>query len=81
MLKASEGKPIIITEYGADTYPGLHSVVEGNPWSEEYQIDRKACRGRRAFVARSSTSSNSCGSRGGESGRANQRQSQGTLRR
>jgi beta-glucuronidase len=36
---ASEGKPIIITEYGADTYPGLHSVVEGNPWSEEYQIE------------------------------------------
>ncbi|HSK91412.1 MAG TPA: beta-glucuronidase [Euzebyales bacterium] len=34
---ASEGKPIIITEYGADTYPGLHSVEE-LPWSEEYQI-------------------------------------------
>lgn len=36
---ASEGKPIIITEYGADTYPGLHSMVEGNPWTEEYQIE------------------------------------------
>jgi beta-glucuronidase len=36
---AGEGKPIIITEYGADTYPGLHSVVAGNPWSEEYQIE------------------------------------------
>ncbi|HEX5905778.1 MAG TPA: beta-glucuronidase [Propionibacteriaceae bacterium] len=36
---AGEGKPIIITEYGADTYPGLHSVVSGNPWSEEYQIE------------------------------------------
>ena len=36
---ASEGKPIIITEYGADTYPGLHSVAAGNPWSEEYQIE------------------------------------------
>ena len=36
---AGEGKPIIITEYGADTYPGLHSVVAGNPWSEEYQVD------------------------------------------
>jgi beta-glucuronidase len=36
---AGEGKPIIITEYGADTYPGLHSVVEGNPWTEEYQIE------------------------------------------
>jgi beta-glucuronidase len=34
---ASEGKPIIITEYGADTYPGLHSLEE-MPWSEEYQI-------------------------------------------
>jgi beta-glucuronidase len=34
---ASEGKPIIITEYGADTYPGLHSVVP-QPWSEEYQV-------------------------------------------
>lgn len=34
---ASEGKPIIITEYGADTYPGLHSVT-AEPWSEEYQI-------------------------------------------
>ena len=36
---AAEGKPIIITEYGADTYPGLHSVVAGNPWSEEYQVE------------------------------------------
>ena len=35
---ASEGKPIIITEYGADTYPGLHSVV-ATPWTEEYQVD------------------------------------------
>jgi beta-glucuronidase len=36
---ASEGKPIIITEYGADTYPGLHSVVANNPWTEEYQVE------------------------------------------
>jgi beta-glucuronidase len=36
---AAEGKPIIITEYGADTYPGLHSVVSGNPWTEEYQVE------------------------------------------
>ena len=36
---AGDGKPIIITEYGADTYPGLHSAVAGNPWSEEYQIE------------------------------------------
>jgi beta-glucuronidase len=35
---AGEGKPIIITEYGADTYPGLHSVTS-QPWSEEYQVD------------------------------------------
>jgi beta-glucuronidase len=35
---ASENKPIIITEYGADTYPGLHSVT-AQPWSEEYQIE------------------------------------------
>ena len=35
---ASEGKPIIITEYGADTYPGLHSITP-QPWSEEYQVD------------------------------------------
>jgi beta-glucuronidase len=34
---ASEGKPIIITEYGADTYPGLHTLL-GQPWSEEYQV-------------------------------------------
>ena len=31
------GKPIIITEYGADTLPGLHSMFPG-PWSEEYQV-------------------------------------------
>jgi beta-glucuronidase len=36
---ASEGKPIIITEYGADTYPGLHSLVTGSPWTEEYQVE------------------------------------------
>jgi beta-glucuronidase len=34
---ASEHKPIIITEYGADTYPGLHSVA-AQPWTEEYQV-------------------------------------------
>ena len=34
---ASENKPIIITEYGADTYPGLHSVA-AQPWTEEYQV-------------------------------------------
>jgi beta-glucuronidase len=34
---AGENKPIIITEYGADTYPGLHSIT-AEPWSEEYQI-------------------------------------------
>jgi len=30
-------KPIIVTEYGADTISGLHSVEEA-PWSEEYQV-------------------------------------------
>jgi beta-glucuronidase len=29
-------KPIIITEYGADTMPGLHSLYD-QPWSEEFQ--------------------------------------------
>ncbi len=33
---AGEGKPIIITEYGADTLAGLHSLTP-QPWSEEYQ--------------------------------------------
>ncbi len=35
---AGEGKPIIITEYGADTLPGLHSVLDNQPWTEEYQV-------------------------------------------
>jgi beta-glucuronidase len=35
---AGENKPIIITEYGADTLPGLHSVVPSQ-WTEEYQVD------------------------------------------
>jgi beta-glucuronidase len=35
---AREGKPIIITEYGADTMPGLHSLTPA-PWTEEYQVD------------------------------------------
>lgn len=34
---ATDGKPIIITEYGADTLPGLHSLTP-QPWSEEYQV-------------------------------------------
>ncbi|WP_422933124.1 beta-glucuronidase [Sinomonas sp. P47F7] len=33
---ARHGKPMIMTEYGADTMPGLHSLYE-QPWSEEYQ--------------------------------------------
>lgn len=32
----TEGKPVIMTEYGADTVNGLHAVV-ADPWSEEYQ--------------------------------------------
>ncbi|MFC5382039.1 beta-glucuronidase [Aquipuribacter nitratireducens] len=35
---AGEGKPIIITEYGADTMPGVHSTTPV-PWTEEYQVD------------------------------------------
>ena len=31
-------KPIIITEYGADTYPGLRSLVP-TPWTEEFQTE------------------------------------------
>ncbi|MGR6920407.1 beta-glucuronidase [[Actinomadura] parvosata] len=30
------GKPIMMTEYGADTLPGLHAVWD-TPWTEEYQ--------------------------------------------
>ncbi len=33
----SHGKPIIMTEYGADAMPGLHTL-EGSVWSEEYQV-------------------------------------------
>lgn len=33
---AEDGKPIIMTEYGADTVPGLHKV-DGGPFTEEYQ--------------------------------------------
>jgi beta-glucuronidase len=35
---AAEGKPVLMTEYGADTVAGLHSVL-AEPWSEEYQAD------------------------------------------
>jgi beta-glucuronidase len=35
---ATDGKPIIITEYGADTVAGLHSVAPV-PWTEEYQVE------------------------------------------
>ncbi len=35
---ASEGKPIVITEYGADTEPGLHRLP-AEPWAEEYQVE------------------------------------------
>jgi beta-glucuronidase len=31
------GKPVLMTEYGADTLPGLHSVWD-QPWTEEYQV-------------------------------------------
>ncbi|OBT70220.1 hypothetical protein VE03_00168 [Pseudogymnoascus sp. 23342-1-I1] len=31
-------KPIVMTEYGADTVSGLHSIF-GSTWSEEFQVD------------------------------------------
>lgn len=35
---AQDGKPILMTEYGADTLAGLRSL-DGATWSEEYQRD------------------------------------------
>lgn len=32
------GKPMIMTEYGTDTMPGVHSIYD-QPWSEEYQTN------------------------------------------
>jgi len=32
------GKPVMVTEYGADTYPGIHNA-NGEMFSEEYQMD------------------------------------------
>jgi beta-glucuronidase len=34
----AHGKPIIFTEYGADTFAGLHSATP-TPWTEEYQVE------------------------------------------
>jgi beta-glucuronidase len=36
--QAKHGKPIIMTEYGADAVAGLHAVLD-QPWTEEYQRD------------------------------------------
>lgn len=33
------GKPIIFTEYGADSVAGLHSALAGVQWTEEYQAE------------------------------------------
>jgi beta-glucuronidase len=35
---AAYRKPIIFTEYGADTFAGLHSATP-TPWTEEYQVE------------------------------------------
>lgn len=35
---STENKPIIVTEYGADAFPGLHELP-ANPWSEEYEVE------------------------------------------
>jgi beta-glucuronidase len=34
----THGKPIIVTEYGADTLAGLHTT-DASIWSEEYQVE------------------------------------------
>ena len=34
----THGKPIIVTEYGADTLSGLHTT-DASIWSEEYQVE------------------------------------------
>ena len=39
------GKPIVVTEYGADTMPGQHGVVP-EMWTEEYQAELLAMHGR-----------------------------------
>jgi beta-glucuronidase len=36
--EAKHDKPIIMTEYGADTLGGLHGIV-AEPWTEEYQTE------------------------------------------
>jgi beta-glucuronidase len=38
---SKHGKPMIMTEYGADTVAGLHSVWD-QPWTEEYQAEMLA---------------------------------------
>jgi beta-glucuronidase len=35
---AKHGKPILVTEYGADTVAGMHGVPS-SPWTEEYQAE------------------------------------------
>jgi beta-glucuronidase len=35
---AEDGKPIVVTEYGADAVTGLHSL-DGSLWTEEFQSD------------------------------------------
>jgi len=35
--ESTYGKPLVITEYGADTIVGTHSVYD-QPWTEEYQL-------------------------------------------
>jgi beta-glucuronidase len=35
---AAEGRPVLVTEYGADTVAGLHSADPQQLWTEEYQV-------------------------------------------
>ncbi|KLU90602.1 hypothetical protein MAPG_10454 [Magnaporthiopsis poae ATCC 64411] len=44
--QAKFGKPIILSEFGADTMAGLHTSMADVPWSEEYQTSLFEMSGR-----------------------------------
>lgn len=44
--QAKFGKPIILSEFGADTMAGLHTSMANVPWSEEYQTSLFEMSGR-----------------------------------
>ena len=37
-LHQAFGKPVMITEFGADTLPGVHNTP-AEMWTEEYQVE------------------------------------------